>query len=236
MSDRPTEGALILVVEDDPRVARFITQGLREEGMTVDWCEGGEAATQQGTQQPYDAVLLDWSLPGMDGVSLLRRWRAEGLEAPVIMLTARTGLEAMVMALDEGADDFIAKPFRFEELLARLRAHLRRSRRTPGAGAVMIGTCKVDLRRRVITRDEAEITLSAREFALLDLLLRHRGEVITRTRMLDQVWGLSHDPTTNVVDVYIRYLRSKLDPEGAALQDSCIETIRGRGYRLKAAP
>lgn len=235
MSDAPH--GLLLVVEDDPRVARFVVRGLREEGFTVDVCEDGESAIKQGLALPYDLALLDWSLPGLDGVTVMRRWRAEGMQAPIIMLTARTGVEATVLALDEGADDYISKPFRFEELLARVRAHLRRARLDGEAvGRVQIGGATLDPRRRTIELGGAQSELSSREYALLDCLLRHRGQVISRSRILDQVWGLSHDPTTNVVDVYVRYLRQKLDGEGVPVADSCIETVRGRGYRLREQP
>ncbi len=223
---------LVLVVEDDARVASFLVRGLREEGYTVDLCGDGEEALAQGMSQPYDAVLLDWMLPGLDGVALLRRWREAGLVAPVIMLTARRGVDAAVLALDQGADDYIEKPFSFEELLARLRANVRRAAaRGEAASRVQVGTAWVDLRGREVRSGEEVHSLSGREFALLDMLLRHRGEVVSRGRLLDRVWGMSHDPTTNVVDVYVGYLRRKLD--GGRAGESVIETVRGRGYRLR---
>jgi DNA-binding response OmpR family regulator len=216
---------LILVVEDDERVAQFLRKGLREEGYQVDVVDRGDLAREQALAQPYDLVLLDWSLPGADGVALLRQWRQAGLSAPVIMLTARTGVDSTVLALDAGADDYIAKPFRFEELLARVRAHHRRSQADGARQLVQIGAATVDLRRRVVTRGGEAVELSGREFALLELLLKHRGEPVSRGRILDRVWGASQDPLTNVVEVYIRYLRAKLG-------DEAIETLRGRGYRL----
>ncbi len=222
---------LVLIVEDDDRVAQFLHRGLHEEGHTVDRCATGAEALSQGPGQPYDVVLLDWALPDMDGVSVLRRWRAAGMTAPVIMLTARSGVDATVLALDAGADDYIQKPFSFEELLARMRAHARRGEMSGEATSVIIGPSTVDLRRRVVSRDGVERELTAREFDLLDLFLKHRGEVLGRSTILDRVWGMSHDPSTNVVDVYVRYLRTKLDGEGP----SVIETVRGRGYRLRRA-
>ena len=216
---------LILVVEDDERVAQFLRKGLREEGYQVDVCDRGDLAREQALAQPYDLVLLDWSLPGADGVALLRQWRQAGLSAPVIMLTARTGVDSTVLALDAGADDYIAKPFRFEELLARVRAHHRRSQADGARQPVRIGAAAVDLRRRAVARGGETVELSGREFALLELLLKHRGEPVSRGRILDRVWGASQDPLTNVVEVYIRYLRAKLG-------DEAIETLRGRGYRL----
>lgn len=221
---------LVLIVEDDDRVAQFLHRGLREEGHTVDRCATGEDALRQGASQPYDIVLLDWALPDMDGISVLRRWREAGVTAPVIMLTARSGVDATVLALDAGADDYIEKPFSFEELLARMRAHARRSENNGESASVMVGRAAVDLRRRVVLRDGVEHELTSREFDLLDLFLKNRGEVLSRSAILDRVWGMSHDPSTNVVDVYVRYLRSKLDSEGF---ESVIETVRGRGYRLK---
>lgn len=229
----PTDGRpmLVLIVEDDDRVAQFLHRGLREEGHTVDRCATGSEALRQGPSQPYDVVLLDWALPDMDGVSVLRRWREAGVTAPVIMLTARSGVDATVLALDAGADDYIEKPFSFEELLARMRAQARRREINGEGTTVTIGDATVDIRKRLVIRDGTEHELTTREFDLLDLFLKNRGDVLSRSTILDRVWGLSHDPTTNVVDVYVRYLRTKLDGENA--QSSVIETVRGRGYRLK---
>lgn len=222
---------LLLVVEDDPNVARFLTRGLQEEGWTVDVCARGDDAVAQGARHPYDLILLDWRLPGLDGLSVLREWRGRGLATPVIMLTARGNVESTVEALDAGADDYISKPFRFEELLARIRARFRRSSAEPQQ--LQIGAVSIDLKHRKVTRGDEVESLSSREFELLDLLLRERGEVVSRTRILDTVWGVQHDMTTNVVDVYIRYLRARLDAPNTELADSAIETIRGQGYRLK---
>ena len=226
---------LILGVEDDTRVGQFVRRGLREEGHEVDLCEKGGDAVEQGTTQTYDVLLLDWTLPDIDGLSVLRRWRESGVTAPVIMLTARKGVDSTVLALDTGADDYIEKPFSFEELLARIRAQ---TRRTGGADAeaqaVDVGPASVDLRARIVENGAETHELTGREFALLDFFLHHRGEVVGRGRILDRVWGMSHDPTTNVVDVYVRHLRSKLDPPDLEGTDgSIIETVRGEGYRLR---
>lgn len=224
----------ILVVEDDERVSQFLYRGLREEGYQVDVCGHGELAREQGTRQPYDLILLDWSLPGLDGISLLRHWRQAGVHTPVIMLTARSGVDPTVLALDTGADDYLVKPFSFEELLARVRANLRRSQPIGGAQVVAIGATEVDLQNRTVKREGNVETLSSREFSLLAFLLKHRGEVLSRARILDRVWGSSEDLLTNVVDVYIRYLRNKLDGPGTdSSRGSVIETVRGRGYRLR---
>lgn len=223
---------LILVVEDDPSVTRFLVKGLREEGYQVDSCIDGEQAIEQATMFEYESIILDWSLPSLDGISALRELRSRGITTPVLVLTARSNIPSTVFALDAGADDFMSKPFSFDELLARLRALSRRSTGTLGESKdVKINGLSIDLRARILRRGTEVIELSGREFALLDYLLRERGEVLSRARILDRVWGLDHDPNTNVVDVYIRYLRQKLD--SAEPETSVIETVRGRGYRLK---
>jgi DNA-binding response OmpR family regulator len=225
---------LILVVEDEATVSQFLTRGLREEGHTVDLAETGEAALRQGVSQPYDVILLDWMLPDLDGLTVLRRWRARGVDSPIVMLTARTGVEATVLALDEGADDYIEKPFSFEELLARIRAHGRRAEKSSeGTRTATVGSASVDLREREVHRGDEVLELTSREFKLLDYFLKHRGEVVSRSRILDRVWDTAHDPTTNVVDVYVRYLRDKLDPPDTPASESIIETVRGSGYRLR---
>jgi DNA-binding response OmpR family regulator len=220
------------VVEDDERVARFLMRGLQEEGFRPELCTDGHTALSQGLAQTYDLILLDWSLPDTDGLSVLRQWREAGMETPVIIVTARGGVDSVVLGLDAGADDYIEKPFSFEELLARVRAQTRRKRITDGDQTVVtIGSAEVDLKHRTVRGPRGDSNLSNREYGLLTFLLKHRGETLGRTRILDRVWGMAHDPTTNVVDVYIRYLRDKLDePDG----DSVIETVRGRGYRLRA--
>jgi len=224
---------LLLVVEDDPNVARFLSRGLQEEGWTVDVCARGDDAVVQGARHPYDLILLDWRLPGLDGLSVLREWRSRGLATPVIMLTARGNVESTVEALDAGADDYVSKPFRFEELLARIRARFRRS--TASTQQLHIGDAHVDLKQRKVQRGDTVENLSSREFELLDLLIRERGNVVSRSRILDTVWSVQHDITTNVVDVYIRYLRARLDGPDVEPNQSVIETVRGQGYRLRAA-
>jgi DNA-binding response OmpR family regulator len=228
---------LILVVEDDLSVSRFLIKGLREEGHQVDLCVDAQSAQEQAFALPYELILLDWMLPDQDGLSLLREWRARGLTCAIVMLTARDGDQAMILGLDAGADDYISKPFRFEVLLARIRALNRRmadfSQQSNLNTTIEINQAKLDLRTRVLSRDQEQFELSNKEFLLLDYLLKHRGEVVSRTKILDHVWQLSYDPTTNVVDVYIRYLRAKIDGDASNPQDSSIETIRGQGYRLK---
>lgn len=228
----------ILVVEDDANVARFLVRGLKEEGFHVEHCGDGRTALETGLAMSYHVILLDWSLPDMDGLTVLIRWRELGVIAPVIMITARTGIDNTVIGLDHGADDFLEKPFSFEELLARIRANVRRHQLSGGQVAskhqISLGGATVDLQAREVRHPNETHQLSNREYHLLSFLLKHRGETISRSRILDRVWGMSHDPTTNVVDVYIRYLRDKLDaPEARAAGQSAIETVRGRGYRLK---
>jgi two-component system copper resistance phosphate regulon response regulator CusR len=220
----------ILIVEDDERVADFLRRGLSEEGYEVEVCHRGDSARDLVLQRSYETILLDWNLPGMDGLSLLKHWRSANIKTPVILLTAKSGVEATVAALDAGADDYVVKPFSLEELIARVRAHYRRLHIEP-AQEVSIGKTKIDLKKRVMTRDAESFELSGREFALLELLLQHRGELLSRAKILEQVWETTEDPVTNVVDVYIRALRNKLD--GPNAPSSVIETIRGRGYRLK---
>lgn len=222
---------LVLIVEDDSSVSRFLCKGLREEGYLVDLCTEGQTASEQALKQPYDVIILDWSLPDYDGLNLVRQWRAKGLHTPILMLTARIGVDATILALDSGVDDYLNKPFSFEELLARIRALIRRNLNNLQTSITLFDT-QIDLRTRRVIRGEQHHELSAREFALLDALLQSRGEIVSRTKLLERAWGLSHDPNTNVVEVYIRYLRHKLDEEG---MPSMIETIRGRGYRLKSA-
>jgi two-component system OmpR family response regulator len=220
---------LILIVEDDERVADFLRRGLIEEGYEVEVCHRGDTAKTLGTQKTFDTVLLDWNLPGADGLSILKHWRDNGVKTPVILLTAKSGVEATVLALDAGADDYVVKPFSLEELLARIRAHYRRRAEPPQE--TLIGASKLDLKKRSLTRGTETFELSGREFSLLELLSNHRGELLSRAKILESVWETTEDPATNVVDVYIRALRNKLDGPNAT--NSAIETVRGRGYRLK---
>lgn len=221
----------ILVVEDDASVARFLVRGLREEGHTVDLCARGDDALHQGARLTYDFILVDWMLPGLDGVAVTRGLRECGVHAPILMLTAKESTDAIVTALDAGADDYMSKPYSFEELLARIRALSRRFAQTHDLheGQVLLGSTHFHVRERLLVTETTRHELSNREFALLDLLVRHRGEVLGRTSILDRAWGLSADPSTNVVDVYVRYLRSKLQEDEPV---QLIETVRGRGYRL----
>ena len=221
----------VLVVEDEPRMATLLQRGLREEGYAVDVAHDGTDGLWLGTEQDYDAVVLDVMLPGIDGFEVCRRLRAADRWAPILLLTARLAVEDRVHGLDAGADDYLTKPFSFAELAARVRALVRRQ---SGARPALleVGDLRVDPATHRVSRGEVEILLSPKEMALLELLIRHAGEVVTRTRILDHVWDFAYDGTSNVVDQYIAYLRRKIDrPFGC----TDIETIRGVGYRLRAS-
>ena len=219
----------VLVAEDDVKMAGLLKRGLEEEGYAVDVAGRGEDALWFGTENPYDAIVLDVMLPDLDGFEVSRRLRQAGRWSPVLMLTARDAVADRVAGLDAGADDYLTKPFSFAELLARLRALVRRgaAERPP---VLLVGDLSLDPARRTVARDGTAIDLTAREFALLEFLMRHAGDVLTRTQLIEHVWDFAYDGDSNVVDVYIRYLRNKVDrPFG---RDS-IRTVRGAGYRLE---
>jgi two-component system, OmpR family, response regulator len=221
----------VLIVEDEVKMAALIRRGLREEGMAVDVTERGEDALWMAGSTDYDAIVLDVMLPGIDGFETCRRLRDDGVWAPVIMLTARDAVGDRVAGLDGGADDYVTKPFSFAELLARLRALARRG---PAERPVLleVGELRLDPATRQVWRGEEEISLSAKEFSLLEVFMRRPGEVLSRLQLLEHAWDYGYENRSNVVDVYIRYLREKVDrPFGA---DS-IETVRGAGYRLRRA-
>jgi two-component system OmpR family response regulator len=221
----------VLVVEDEKKLGSLLTRGLREEGYAADLADRGEEALWMASAVPYDAIVLDVMLPGLDGFAVCRRLREGGVWSPVLMLTARDAVDDRVTGLDAGADDYLTKPFSFEELLARLRAL---TRRTPAERPTVlaVGDLRLDPAAHRAWRGEAELDLSAKEFALLELFMRRPGAVLTRGQLLDGAWDIAFESRSNVVDVYVRYLREKIDrPFGL---DS-IETVRGVGYRLRAA-
>jgi two-component system, OmpR family, response regulator len=220
----------VLVVEDEKKLAGLLARGLREEGYAADLADRGEEALWMAGAVPYDAIVLDVMLPGLDGFAVCRRLRQAGVWSPVLMLTARDAVDDRVAGLDAGADDYLTKPFSFEELLARLRSLTRRApvERPP---VLTVGGLRLDPAAHRAWRGETEIELSAKEFALLELFMRRPGAVLTRGQLLDGAWDIAFESRSNVVDVYVRYLREKIDrPFG---RDS-IETVRGVGYRLKA--
>jgi two-component system OmpR family response regulator len=219
----------VLVVEDEKKLAELLARGLREEGHAADLADRGEEALWMAHAVPYDAIVLDVMLPGLDGFDVCRRLRRDGVWSPVLMLTARDAVDDRVTGLDAGADDYLAKPFSFEELLARLRALARRAPQERPT-VLEVGELRLDPAAHRAWRDDVELDLSAKEFALLELFLRRPGVVLTRTQLLDGAWDIAFEARSNVVDVYVRYLREKIDrPFG---RDS-IETVRGVGYRLR---
>ena len=220
----------MLVVEDDRRMAGLLRRGLEEGGYAVDLAADGPEGLWYATENQYDAIVLDVMLPGFDGFELCRRLRDAGNWIPVLMLTARGEVRDRAKGLDAGADDYLTKPFSFIELTARLRALSRRGRAERPA-ILEVGDLRLDPASRRVSRGEVELELSPKEFALLELLLAHPGEVLTRTRIIESVWDFAYDGTSNVVDQYVGYLRRKIDqPFGRA----DIETVRGVGYRLRA--
>jgi two-component system OmpR family response regulator len=222
----------VLIVEDHVKMAGLITRGLRKEGMAVDVAGDGEEGVARAQATEYDAIILDVMLPGIDGFEVCRRLRGDGVWAPILMLTARDAVRDRVAGLDEGADDYLTKPFSYAELLARLRSLVRR-------GAVerpvqlCVGDLRLDPARRQAWRGQEEIHLSAKEFSILETFMRRPGEVLSRFQLLEHAWDYEYENRSNVVDSYIRLLRRKVDrPFGA---DS-IETVRGAGYRLREEP
>ncbi|MGZ5295452.1 MAG: response regulator transcription factor [Actinomycetota bacterium] len=218
----------ILLVEDEVKMARALRRGLEQEGHTIDVSADGDDGLSKALEYDYDAVVLDVMLPGRDGFSICRELRASGRWSPVLMLTARDAVEDRIRGLDAGADDDLVKPFAFGELLARLRALVRRGP-TERPPVISVGDVELDPAAHTVTRSGRAVELSAREFALLEFLMRHPGEVLSRTRILEQVWDYSYSGYSNVVDVYVAYLRRKLErPFGRPL----IRTVRGVGYAL----
>lgn len=220
----------LLVVEDEPKMAALLRRGLTEEGYAVDVTDGGAEAVWLATEQDFDAVILDVMLPDVDGFTVCRQLRQRERWMPILMLTAKDAVADRVIGLDVGADDYLTKPFSFEELLARVRALLRRGPK-PRPTVLAVGDLSLDPATRRVQRGGRDVELTPKEFALLEFLLRHVGEVVSRTRILEHVWDFTYDGDSNVVDVYIGYLRAKIDrPFGR----HSIQTVRGAGYRLEA--
>jgi two-component system OmpR family response regulator len=219
----------LLVVEDDARLVRALRRGLVREGYEIDVARTGDEALSQAAAETYDAVLLDLMLPGIDGFSVCRALREKGDAVPVLMLTARTDVHDRIRGLDSGADDYLTKPFNFGELLARLRALMRR--RPGDAQVIEVGDLALDRSKRVATRAGQDMELTPREFDVLEVLALRAGDALTRVEILEAVWDEGFDETSNIVDVYVGYLRRKLEsPSGARV----IETVRGVGFRLRS--
>ncbi|MEA2140264.1 MAG: two-component system, OmpR family, response regulator [Solirubrobacteraceae bacterium] len=219
----------VLVVEDEVKMAALLRRGLEGDGLDADVAFSGEDALVMGSSCDYDAVVLDVMLPGIDGLVTCRRLRALGVDVPVLMLTARGAVDDRVAGLDGGADDYLAKPFSFAELLARLRALIRRGQ-LERPGVIAVGDLQMDRASRQVWRGQREVSLSAREFALLEAFMRRPGDVLTRLHLLQEAWHYDFEHRSNVIEVYVRYLRRKIDkPFGVR----SLETVRGAGYRLR---
>jgi len=220
----------LLVVEDDVKMAALVRRGLTEEGAAVDVARSGEDALWMAAAAPYDALVLDVMLPGIDGFETCRRLRDDGVWTPVLLLTARDSVEDRVAGLDGGADDYLTKPFSFAELSARLRALVRRGQKERPA-VLEVGELRLDPATRQAWRGERGVELSTKEFALLEAFMRRPGDVLSRLELLEHAWDFGYENRSNVIDVYVRYLREKIDrPFGV----KSIETVRGAGYRLRA--
>jgi two-component system OmpR family response regulator len=222
----------VLVVEDDSKIASFIVNGLKQNGFAVDQTADGEQALTMASVVEYDAAVLDIMLPGRDGLSVVRRMREEKIRTPVLLLSALASVDDRVKGLQAGGDDYLTKPFAFAELLARVQALIRRASEASEPTRLTVGDLSMDLLTREVTRAGRSIELQAREFSLLELLMRHARRPVTKTMILEHVWDYSFDPQTNVVDVLMHRLRAKVDQEP---ETKLIHTVRGVGYVLKAA-
>jgi DNA-binding response OmpR family regulator len=218
----------ILIAEDEPRIASFIEKGLRSHGFITSIAKDAREATQMALGGEFELMILDLGLPGKDGLDVLEDLRGQGEKFPIVILTARDDIQDKVAGLEGGADDYITKPFRFEELLARIRVRLRNISVTTDKEETIlkVGNVILDLRTRRATVDRCLVDLPAREFTLAETFFRHPGQVLSRQQLLDRVWGYDYDPGSNIVDVYVGYLRKKLGSD-------LIETVRGMGYRLR---
>jgi DNA-binding response OmpR family regulator len=220
----------LLLAEDDPQISRFLVKGLLEENHLVDLVEDGDSAVERATLESYDAILLDVLLPALDGFEACRRIRAAEVDTPILMLTARDGVTDRVQGLDAGADDYLVKPFSFEELLARLRALGRRGR-TPHLSAILrCGALELDTQDHRLRVAGRLVSLTATEYRLIEFLMRRAGAIVSREQIADHVWGGDYDPFSNLSDVYVSYLRRKIEVGGST---RLIHTVRGLGYMLK---
>ncbi|MFW5812006.1 MAG: response regulator transcription factor [Alkalispirochaetaceae bacterium] len=221
----------VLLVEDDEKIAEFVRKGLKQSGFVVDRVSSAEEALAVAGAEGFDAAIVDIMLPGQDGLSFIERLRARGIETPILILSARRSVDDRVRGLQTGGDDYLVKPFSFTELLARLQALIRRSTRTGVGSKLQVGEVILDMRTHTVTREGQDIELQPREFMLLEYLMRNEGTVLSRTMILEHVWNYEFDPQTNVVDVLVSRLRSKVDK---GFSRNLIHTIRGIGYVFKA--
>jgi two-component system OmpR family response regulator len=220
----------ILIVEDDRKIADLLAKGLREVGYAVDQAGDGDEGMYFGLDHPYDAAVLDIMLPTRDGLSILERWRAEKVKTPVLILSAKRSVDDRVKGLQAGGDDYLTKPFAFAELLARIQALIRRSSDSSEPTSLSCADLTLDLLSREVTRGGEKVELQAREFSLLEYLLRNAGRVVSKTMILEHIWDYAFDPQTNVVDVLVCRLRSKIDRD---FDPKLIHTLRGAGYVLR---
>jgi two-component system, OmpR family, response regulator len=222
----------VLVVEDEVKLASVIRKALKEDGLLADVAVRGEDALWMAAANPYDVVVLDVNLPGIDGFETCHRLRVDGVRSPILMLTARDTVDDRILGLDTGADDYVGKPFDLSELLARIRALSRRGPVEQGT-LLRVGDLTLDTRTHVVRRGEVDIALSVKELQVLEVFMRHPGHVLSRYDLLERAWDMDYDNRSNVVDVYVRYLRERIDrPFGV----ESIETVRGAGYRLRPGP
>ena len=220
----------ILIVEDEPGIANFLQEGLKEEGYAVDVVANGTDGLQAIHINEYDLLLVDWMLPGVSGIELCRNFRRQNTTTPIILLSARDSTDDVVFGLDSGVNDYVRKPFSFDELLARIRAQLRHN--DSQSTVITVGDIRMDVSARQVFRGERAIEFTAKEFSLLQYLLRNRGRVCSRTRIIENVWDIHYDTDTSVIDVYINFLRKKLCAAG---EPDVIETVRGAGYVIREA-
>lgn len=219
----------VLIVEDEAKMSSFLERGLKEEGYDVHIAADGARGWELASKGQYDLFVVDWMIPQISGVDLCRKIREAGVTVPVILLTAKDSTDDKVLGLDAGADDYVTKPFSFDELLARIRALMRRPAKVQEETHLEAGKLKLDLLRRHVYVGQEKVTLSQKEFKLLEFLLRHKDSPVSRTQIAEQVWDLQFDPMSNTIDVYVNFLRKKID----SAQSGCrIETVRGIGYRL----
>lgn len=220
----------VLVVEDDPKISAFVGKGLREAGYAVDEVADGEEGLHFGVDNDYDVAIVDIMLPKLDGFAMIEKWRAQGVQTPVIILSAKRSVDDRIRGLQSGGDDYITKPFSFAELLARVQALIRRSSKVIETSELKVADLTLDLISRAANRNGEKIELQAREFSLLEYMMRNTGRVVSKTMILEHVWDYSFDPQTNVVDVLVCRLRNKIDRD---YDSKLIHTLRGQGYVLK---
>ncbi len=222
----------ILVVEDDKKIASFLEKGLRESGFSVDVCHDGIEGLSMALTEPYEAAVIDIMLPGLDGLTLIDKIRAKGITIPLLILSARQSVDDRIEGLQRGGDDYMVKPFSFNELLARIQALMRRGRKVSDPGGLLtVGELQLDSLKREVRRQGEKIELPAKEYALLDLMMRNPGRVLSKTSILEQIYDYSFDPQTNIIDVLVCRLRNRIDK---GYDTKLIHTVRGMGYVLRA--